>query len=179
MGAMRAAWIDFYDAEYPLVIRFVMKTGPAHLDDARDAAQDAFLDSWTLMTTQPDYWSTINQRGWIRTMALRRYRRPPGPRRRVPVELVEDGAVILDRPAPGADSGEVTAQAHTVLHALAGLDPGMREVMALLTDGFTTRAIAEQLDMTGQKVQDLARTARARLRRDLAAATTTEWRQSR
>ena len=41
---MRAAWIDFYDAHYHRVVRFVMQNG-ACLDDARDAAQEAFVES--------------------------------------------------------------------------------------------------------------------------------------
>lgn len=50
---MRADWIAFYDAEYHFVVRFVMRNG-ASLEDACDAAEEAFLDSWALMTRQPD-----------------------------------------------------------------------------------------------------------------------------
>jgi hypothetical protein len=43
--AMRADWIAFYDTEYHMVVRFVMRNG-ASLEDARDATEEAFLDSW-------------------------------------------------------------------------------------------------------------------------------------
>ena len=44
---MRAAWIDFYDAHYHRVVRFVMRDG-ACLDDARDAAV-GFTEDWRLL----------------------------------------------------------------------------------------------------------------------------------
>src|SRR5690348_8144746 len=82
LGAMRADWIAFYDTEYHLVVRFVMRNG-ASLEDARDATEEAFLDSWALMTQQPASWSQIrDRRSWIRTVALRKRLRPPGARRR-------------------------------------------------------------------------------------------------
>lgn len=171
---MRAAWIDLYDVEYLLVIRFVMKAGPADIDDARDATQEAFLESWKLMHEEPEDWSRVNQRGWIRTVALRKYRRPPGPRQRLLVDLAGQRTGLPDRPTPGPDPGEFVAQAHAVLEALATLPPVQREVMAFLTDGFAPKNIAEQLDVSEQKVRDVARTARARLKRDLAAMTATK-----
>jgi hypothetical protein len=54
MEAMRSQWIAFYDVGWALVIRFVMKAGPASLEDARDAAQEAFVESWREMATWPD-----------------------------------------------------------------------------------------------------------------------------
>jgi DNA-directed RNA polymerase specialized sigma24 family protein len=95
---MRADWIAFYDAEYHCVVRFVMRNG-ASLEDACDAAEEAFLDSWALMTRQPDRWSqVVNRRSWIRAVALRKRQRPPGPRRR---PLLASNAEIPDIPAPG------------------------------------------------------------------------------
>jgi DNA-directed RNA polymerase specialized sigma24 family protein len=76
LAGMRADWIAFYDAEYHFVVRFVMRNG-ASLEDARDAAEEAFLDSWALMTRQPDRWSqVVNRRSWIRAVALRKRQRP-------------------------------------------------------------------------------------------------------
>ena len=77
--AMRADWIAFYDAEYHMVVRFLMRNG-ADLEDARDATEEAFLDSWTLMTNQPSRWAEIrDRRSWIRVVALRKRQRPRGP----------------------------------------------------------------------------------------------------
>ncbi|MET8997185.1 hypothetical protein [Amycolatopsis sp. NPDC004169] len=168
---MRTQWIDLYDAEWALVIRFVMKAGPAGLEDARDAAQEAFVESWREMVTRPEEWARVNQRGWIRTVALRRFRRPPGPRCR---PLVEPGVAMPDRPAAGVEPGELTVQVHTVLDAFGCLNPLEREVMAYLTDGFRPVDIPGLVDLTEQKIRDVARSARAKLKRHLAAAATVE-----
>ena len=99
---VRADWIRFYDAHYHPVIGFVMKNG-ASLDDAQDAAQEAFTASWQLMHTRPDTWLAITSKpAWIRTVALRAYRRPPGPRRCPPIATVTD---MPDLPGSRARAG--------------------------------------------------------------------------
>jgi len=119
LADMRAAWIDFYDAHYRRVARFVMQNG-ACLDDARDAVQEAFVESWTLLSSDPAKWEAItNKMAWIRMVALRRYRRPPGPRKRP--RLARD-AEIPDLPYLGPDPGELTVQTQMVLQALRNLD---------------------------------------------------------
>lgn len=170
MGAMRAEWLDLYDAELHPVIRFVMKSGPASLEDARDAAHEAFLESWRLMSTRPGDWSAVmNPRAWLRTVALRRSRRPPGSRNRPPLDTCAD---LPDVAAVSLDPGEFTAQVQAVLAVLAELrqlDPEAREVMAYLTDGFPAAAIGEAMGITEQRARDVIRRARAHLRRRLAA----------
>jgi RNA polymerase sigma factor (sigma-70 family) len=163
--ARRADWIAFYDAEYHSVVRFVMRNG-ASLEDACDATEEAFLDSWALMTRQPDRWSeVVNRRSWIRTVALRKRRRPPGPRRR---PLLASNAEIPDTPAPGLEPGELTAQTQAVLQALRSLDKEAQAVMAFRMDGFPSAVIAETLDITEQRVRDVVKKARAALKRILA-----------
>ncbi|HET9970329.1 MAG TPA: sigma-70 family RNA polymerase sigma factor [Streptosporangiaceae bacterium] len=174
---MRAAWLDLYDAELYPVIRFVMKSGPASLEDARDAAHEAFLESWRLMTTRPGDWAAIrNPRAWLRTVALRRFRRPPGLRNRPMLDTCAD---LPDASASSLDPGEFTAQAQMVLAALRQLDLEAREVMAYLTDGFPAAAIGEAMGITEQRVRDVIRRARAYLKRWLAAALVDERRQPR
>jgi RNA polymerase sigma factor (sigma-70 family) len=164
LAAMRADWIAFYDAEYHVVVRFVMRNG-ASLEDARDATEEAFLDSWALMTGHPERWSQImDRRSWIRVVALRKYWRPPGPRRRPPVA----DTAIPDSPAPGLDPGELTAQTQMVLQALRSLDQQAQAVMAFRMDGIAAGAIAETLGITEQRVRDVTKRARAALRRTLA-----------
>lgn len=46
---MRQDFLDFFDAEYHLVVRFVMRTG-ASLTDAEDAAQHMALQGWSKIT---------------------------------------------------------------------------------------------------------------------------------
>jgi RNA polymerase sigma factor (sigma-70 family) len=165
LGAMRADWIAFYDTEYHLVVRFVMRNG-ASLEDARDATEEAFLDSWALMTGQPANWSQIrDRRSWIRTVALRKRLRPPGARRR---PLLADNAEIPDIAAPGPEPGELTAQTQAVLEALRSLDSQAQAVMAFLMDGFPAVVIADTLGITEQRVRDVTKKARAALKRILA-----------
>jgi DNA-directed RNA polymerase specialized sigma24 family protein len=147
------------------VVRFVMRSG-ASLEDARDAAAEAFVDSWALMTDRPQSWMQIwNQRSWIRAVALRKYRRPPGPRRR---PLVADHVEIPDVAAPGLDPGELTAQTQTVLQVLRCLDEKAQAVMAFQMDGFPATVTADTLGITEQRVRDVTKKARAILKRALA-----------
>ena len=163
--ATRADWIAFYDAEYHPVVRFVMRNG-ASLEDARDATEEAFLDSWALMTQHPDRWSQVtSRRSWIRAVALRKHRRPPGPRRR---PLLAVNAEIPDIPAPGLEPGELTAQTQAVLQALRRLDTQAQAVIAFQMDGFPAAVIADTLDITEQRARDVAKRARGALRRILA-----------
>jgi DNA-directed RNA polymerase specialized sigma24 family protein len=181
LGQVRSAWLDFYDSEYLEVVRFVMRAG-ADLAAAEDAAQEAFVASWEL-TQEPARWQTIqDQRGWIRTVALRKYRRPPGPRRRLPLAT---GADVPDHPDPGHDPAELTAQTLLVLQALHRLEEGTRTAMAFHLDGFPARIIADRMDQLGhagiteQKVRDLLQKARRHLRRDLARLAEPGRRQTR
>ena len=74
LAEIRAAWIDFYATHYGRVVRFVMHNG-ACLQDAQDAVQEAFTESWALMDSHPDQWLAVaSKQAWIRVVALRRYR---------------------------------------------------------------------------------------------------------
>jgi RNA polymerase sigma factor (sigma-70 family) len=160
----REDWDTFYDAEYYLVVRFVMRNG-ASLEDACDAAGDAFADSWELVKGKPEAWAQIeNQRSWIRVVALRKYRRPPGPRRRPLLAAIAEIPEVADG---GLDPGELTVQTQTVLHALRSLDQQAQAVMAFRMDGFPGPVIADALGLSEQRVRDVTKKARAKLRRTL------------
>jgi RNA polymerase sigma factor (sigma-70 family) len=175
--AMRTAWVDLYDAEYHSVVRFVMRTRACPLEDARDATEDAFVESWELMTRRPERWSKIRyKRAWIRTVALRRQQRPPGSRQR---PLCAEYADIPDRPAPGLEPGELTVQTQAVLHALRELDDQARVVMAFLTDHVPVAEIADTLGMDEQDVRNVIRKARATLKRTLDVTWAPEGRDPR
>jgi len=103
---IRAAWIAFYDTHYHRVVRFLMHNG-ACLQDAQDAVQEAFAESWALIDSDPGRWLAVTSKeAWIRVVALRRHRRPPGPRIR---PQLAEGAVIPDLPDPGPGPGELTS----------------------------------------------------------------------
>jgi RNA polymerase sigma factor (sigma-70 family) len=161
LAEIRAAWIGFYDAHYHRVVRFVMHND-ASLQDAHDAAQEAFTESWAPMVSHPDRWLAVTSKeAWIRMVALRRYRRPPGPRIR---PRLAEGAGIPDLPHPGLEPGELTIQAQMVLQALRGLAEQQRSVMAFYLDDFSTTAIADALNLTDEEVRDVKKRARAALK---------------
>ncbi len=86
---MRDRFFEFFDAEYVLVVRFLMRCG-ASLHDAEDAAQEAFADAWVQMGRDGKWADVAEPRGWIRRVALRKYRRPPGRRPRLQTVPVAD-----------------------------------------------------------------------------------------
>jgi len=170
---MRADWISFYDTHYHRVVRFVMHNGASQAD-AQDAAQEAFIESWALMSSDPSRWQAITSKeAWIRTVALRRYRRPPGPRRRPPTA----GEEIRDLPAPGPGHEELTVQVQLVLWALRTLDEEARTVMAFDLDDVPAADIAHELDITQQRVRDVKKKARTALMQELAGNPTPGRRQ--
>jgi RNA polymerase sigma-70 factor (ECF subfamily) len=161
---VRTEWTDFYDSHYYRVLRFLMHNGASQAD-AQDAAQEAFVESWSLMSNDPARWQAITAKeAWIRTVALRRYRRPPGSRRR-PLTAVDE---IPDLAAPGPGHEELTVQAQMVLRALRALDEEARTVMAFDLDGIPAADIARELGITQQRVRDVRKKARTILKQELA-----------
>lgn len=62
------SFVEFYDREYHLVVRFIMNCG-ASLAAAEDAAQEAFLEAWHLMSVAQKWVSVLNRgryRTWLR-----------------------------------------------------------------------------------------------------------------
>lgn len=171
MADMRADFLDFFDRNYHPLVRFVMLNGAA-LQDAQDAVQEAFLQALERLE-QPNGWETIrNPHAWIRKVALNKYRRPPGVRRR---PCASPAADIPDVSQPAAtDHGELTTQAQYVLAMLGGLDEEARAVMAFHIDGFSIADIASHLDITDQRVRDQLKKARKILRHKLADPTRKE-----
>lgn len=175
--AVREALLDFFQREHAGVIAFLMTYG-AIRQDAEDAAQEAFADAWVL-TTHPGDWERIAYpRAWIRTVALRKYHRPAGRRKRVKEILT---SAPLDR-AGGAgtvDHGELAAQTEFVRSILRDLAPDVRAVMAYHVDGFPSVQIACHLNMTDQQVRDLTKKGRRALKAGLGALMERGGRQSR
>jgi DNA-directed RNA polymerase specialized sigma24 family protein len=164
LAKIREDFLIFYDREYHGVVRFVMRCG-ASLLAAEDAVQDAFVDAWEL-TARIDAWTAITEpRGWIRRVALRKYRRPPGKHRRPPTVSVGD---LPEMPQPGHSQMDLTDGTLFVVAALRRLAPEMQAVMAFHLDGFTGPQIASQLGITAQKARDVLKAARKILARDLA-----------
>jgi RNA polymerase sigma factor (sigma-70 family) len=164
MAHVRDSLLDFFDHESIYVVRFVMRCG-ASLHEAEDAVQEAFIDAWAL-TAPPCRWAeVVDPRGWIRTVALRKFRRPPGPRKRPISVSVAD---LPEIPQLGTSHAELTDGTLLVLDALRSLDPKMQAVMAFHLDGFSGPEIAVELGITHQKVRDLLKKARKILAGQLA-----------
>jgi RNA polymerase sigma factor (sigma-70 family) len=159
-----AEWIRFYDDHYYLVIRFLMHNG-ATLPDAEDASHEAFIELYDLAAKQPDRWEAIaNRAAWIRAVALRKYRRPPGPRKR-PLTCGEE---VPDLPSDAPGHEDLTVQAQFVLQALQALDDESRAVIAFDMDGIPPNDIARELRIGQQRVRDIRKKSRAALRHQLS-----------
>jgi DNA-directed RNA polymerase specialized sigma24 family protein len=152
--AVLAEFIEFYDREYHQAVRFVMNCG-ASLSAAEDAAQEAFLDVWKLMSL-PGKWAMVESpRGWIRRVAMNKYRRPPGIRRApviVPLSVTTDAVDVA-----GGEI-ELSVSALLVRGVLQSLDPELRAVMAFSLDGFTAaesgrhrKILAEELGVAASE----------------------------
>jgi RNA polymerase sigma factor (sigma-70 family) len=168
LAGMSDKFLDFYEHAKPLVERFLTLSG-ASREDAQDAAQEAFTEGWLLVRrgkwTQQE---VENPAAWIRQVAYRRYRRPPGSRRRI----ASVPAAPHDLPDHvSADHAEPTVQALTVLGALDQLaDAEARAVIALDIDDMPGPQIAQILGVDEQRVRDLRKKARNHLKRYLPAA---------
>ncbi|GAA1264243.1 hypothetical protein GCM10009677_15080 [Sphaerisporangium rubeum] len=160
----RQGFLALLEKEQHQVARFVMFNG-ASKEDAMDAAQAAFTQAWALICRRPEWWDTVRDpRAWVRTVALRCYRRPPDRRREPPTVL---GDVPGERVWEGQDPGEFTAGTLLVLDALRRLPEDVRMAMAFRVDGFRPVDVAAELGITDQQARDLLKKGRRILRREL------------
>jgi DNA-directed RNA polymerase specialized sigma24 family protein len=163
LGQVRADFIDFYVREHHRVVVFLINNG-ASRQAAEDAMQEAMAESWAL--AESDRWTEIsNHRAWVRAVALRKYRRPPGPRTLPATILVPDLAETGDS-AGVVD--EVATGTLLVCEALLTLPFALRAVIAFQMDGFSAPHTAAYLGITAQQVRDRRKRARKILARKLA-----------
>ncbi|WUH99436.1 sigma-70 family RNA polymerase sigma factor [Spirillospora sp. NBC_00431] len=156
---MRQDFLDFFDAEFHLVVRFVMRDG-ADLHAAQDSAQHAFVQAWRMV--RRDRWEHVGQpRAWIRTVALRHHRTRD--RTEIPVQQLPEPAT------PGPMHAELADQARDLVAALRLLDEDTRAVLAFHLDDVPTHTIAVHLDISEQRVRDLLKKARRTLKKHLTA----------
>lgn len=150
------SFVEFYDREYHLVVRFIMNCG-ASLTAAEDAAQEAFLDGWQLMSSAQKWTAVVDPRGWIRAVALNKYKRPPG-RRQPPLAIVH--AAMADTEGPSISPADLSVSTMQVVDALRSLEPELQAVMAFDLDGFTAAEAGRYLGLTDQQVRDRRKKAR-------------------
>ena len=150
------SFVEFYDREYHLVVRFIINCG-ASLAAAEDAAQEAFLEAWQLMSVARKWTAVVDSRGWIRAVALNKYRRPPG-RRQPPLATVH--AAMADTKDPSISPADLSVSTVQVIDALRLLEPELQAVMAFDLDGFTAAEAGRYLGLTDQQVRDRRKKAR-------------------
>lgn len=163
---MRAAFLTFAETEHLQVVRFLLRNG-VRLEEAHDAAQEAFAEAWRLLSSTPERWQAIaSERAWIRTVALRAAHRPPGQARRQPPADTWD--TVPERPVPCGDPAELTVPTLDVLAALRALPDRQRLAMAFHLDDVPQHDIAQELGCGTRQVGNLITSARATLKSALA-----------
>ncbi|WP_165495311.1 sigma-70 family RNA polymerase sigma factor [Actinomadura roseirufa] len=172
-AATRQEFLDFLDAEYAYVVRFVMRTG-ASLADAEDAAQHMAVQGWRkVLRGQWNREALPRPSAWARRVALNHHR----------AEHRDQGAISIgpdaDRPAPGPGHAELTGQARDLVALLRVLDPECRMVIAFDLDDIPSADIARELGITQQQVRDRRAKARRLLKARLASVTDREGRPGR
>jgi RNA polymerase sigma-70 factor (ECF subfamily) len=150
------SFVEFYDREYHLMVRFIMNCG-ASLAAAEDAAQEAFLEAWQLMSVTRKWTAVVDPRGWIRAVALNKYRRPPG--RRQPSRAIVHAA-MADREDSSISPADLSVGTMQVIDALRSLEPELQAVMAFDLDGFSAAEAGRYLGLTDQQVRDRRKKAR-------------------
>lgn len=159
---MRQNFLDFFDADYALVVRFMMRMGVGSAD-AEDAMQHVAEQGWRMVTH--GRWDQIAfPRSWARTVALNHHRAQCRKRNEVPL------APYADVPQPEPGHAELVGQARDLVVLLQCLDGDCRAVIAFDLDGIPASEIAAALGKTPQQVRDLRKKARRQLVQHLAAA---------
>jgi RNA polymerase sigma factor (sigma-70 family) len=161
----RDAFERFYRTEHVLLIRFLRSLG-ASWEAAWDTSQECFL-------TALQCWDNLSDPArWIRTTAVREYRRNQVRRASELPRMLRGGW----EPRPHFDRLDLSAQEARVFAAIGGLPPRQAEVMALTYDGYKPKEIAEILGdaypgdhgITADAVRASLHQARQKLRRLLA-----------
>src|ERR1700683_2698116 len=163
---VRAAILDLWQHEFTGTITFVMMNG-ATRENAEDAAQDAFIEAWQL-PSKPGAWENIrNPAGWIRKIAVHKYwgfyRKTFS--RETPVTEITKPLGQIDP----TDASELSTLTELVLISLSRLDADTRLVMALHIEGYNSAEIARLTGEDQQKIRDLTKKGRRKLKADLSA----------
>ncbi|MER8186960.1 sigma-70 family RNA polymerase sigma factor [Kitasatospora sp. NPDC094015] len=166
MARVRGQFLDFFEREHLLVIRFLRYLG-ASLPDAEDAASEAFVAAWERLRDGEFPTQDSQRRSWVRTVARRAWSRPPAMARHQ--VAVAAGVELPELCEPGPGHAELTDQTMAVLAALGALEENTRVVMAFHLDGFSSVETARAIGVSDQKARDLLKKARAVLRHELSA----------
>lgn len=143
------AFRALHGAEYVRVVTHLRVHG-ATPQDAMDAAQNAFKHVWQVMH-EPQKWADVeNPALWVRGVAWNMWRTPPGSRR-PPTTPIESAGELSD---PNADFSDAVALHASVMDALRGLHPDVRDVMLLKIERFTYKEIAAHMTAKGRPMNE-------------------------
>ncbi|MEU3649391.1 sigma-70 family RNA polymerase sigma factor [Lentzea sp. NPDC034063] len=152
-----AAFSEFHRAELPRLIAFLTYLGYT-LNDAEDAAQESL---WLLY----QQWDSIESPSkWVRVVAARAAARTAYTRKRVELAGSPGDVEELANASGLTFSDSEFRQRHEIIELLGTLPQRQRVALAWWLDGFTTREIAEAMDMRESTVRSSIRHARNRLR---------------
>jgi RNA polymerase sigma factor (sigma-70 family) len=152
----------FVAVQFPRVVRWVMVCG-ASLEDARDAAQEAFAAAWRELRL--GRWQEVaNQEGWIRRVALRQHWHTRGCNKKLQIVPVPD---VPDLEQSGLTTMDLTEETLDVMKALGALEPELRAIMADEMAGYTAAETGQALGLTEQQVRDRRKKARRELAKQL------------
>lgn len=139
----------FYKAEFIPLVRFVLRSaGSTDIDEAKNAAQEAFVK------LLPHWEKVTHHRAWLRKVAVREFYRRPA---HLPIEQIPERT----GPDDAAGSAERRRQQQLVIATLQELPYKQREALAWLYDGFKPVEIAAILGQEPAAVrQNLAKARR-------------------
>lgn len=146
----------FFRARYPGLVRFLVISEAACLEDAEDAVEEAMGDAFSNWESigNPDAWVRVAARNVLVSLRQRDRRR----------RQLAGNAFLTERvPAEAWERLGLRHEAREVIELLARLPPAQREIMAFVVDDFTPAEIAELVGKSPQTVRSNLRCARQAL----------------
>jgi RNA polymerase sigma factor (sigma-70 family) len=164
----QAALADLFRRHYQLAVSQVMMWTGAKLEDAEDAVMDAFQAA----STDPGQWSQVrNPAGWLCTVAVRCYKRPPGRKRRPPGVIDEpptEAQLRAFQSLAADDQIEMSLQLLLVREVLQTLPDDDRVLIVASMNGLSWAETARLVGLDDQYVRNRAKAIRAMLQRRFA-----------
>lgn len=160
-------FVDFFRTEYRRIVKALMFMEGACLTDADDCVAHAMaklFERWDIPKSDPGY--VRHPRAYALTTAKRQLIRE---RRRVRAVALDDVEPVLTADEPGLTMLE---SREYVADILKSLPAGQRQVMCLITEGYTPTDIAGILRKRPNNVRQIAHQAKKQLRPLLEPAET-------
>jgi RNA polymerase sigma factor (sigma-70 family) len=153
-----SGFVSFFHQRFSRTVVLLIAMGASRAD-AEDATQEAMILAW-------QQWETIREpAAWVRTVAVRAFRRQAGRQEKQAVTLDTSSA----EPVDDHELSIFAEEQQQILRLLRGLPPGQRAVAALFYDGLTYEEIAELTGKSPATVRSHLRHARKALKEVIAS----------